>query len=170
MHKYLSQLFESRTIQKFYLGIVLGMPQNTSGTIDAPISENPLAKGTMVIHRKGKPSQTSYKVLKANRHYSLVQFELHTGRTHQIRVHCKHLGHPLACDAIYGNASPVYLSALKKKYKLSKKEEQETPVINRLALHAATLNFPLQDGRQLQLDAPAPKEFRALMQQLAKLN
>ncbi len=170
MHKYLSQLFESRTIQKFYLGIVLGMPQNTSGTIDAPISENPLAKGTMVIHRKGKPSQTSYKVLTANRHYSLVQFELHTGRTHQIRVHCKHLGHPLACDAIYGNASPVYLSALKKKYKLSKNEEMETPVMNRLALHAATLNFPLQDGRQLQLDAPAPKEFRALMQQLTKLN
>lgn len=169
IHKYLSQLFESRQVQKFYLGIVLGMPQSSTGIIDAPIAENPIHKGTMYIHRKGKPSQTSYQVLEANRHFSLVQFELHTGRTHQIRVHAKEIGHPLACDAIYGNALPVYLSSIKKKYKLSKNEEAETPIINRLALHAAKLNFKLQNGKQIQLETPVPKEFRALMQQLKKL-
>ncbi|MGB3234473.1 MAG: RNA pseudouridine synthase, partial [Ferruginibacter sp.] len=80
------------------------------------------------------------------------------------------IGHPLACDAIYGNALPVYLSSIKKKYKLSKNEEAETPIINRLALHAAKLNFKLQNGKYIQLETPVPKEFRALMQQLKKLH
>lgn len=168
-HKYLSQIFENREVQKFYNGIVLGLPQNQSGNIDAPIAENPGKKGTMHIHRNGKASLTTYIVLEANRHFSLLQFELHTGRTHQIRVHCKHIGHPLACDEIYGNASPVLLSSIKKKYKLSKNEEEETPILNRLALHASALIFTSVEGKLIRLDAPLPKEFRALMQQVKKL-
>ncbi len=168
-HKYFSRLFEERKVEKFYAGVVMGMPEKMSDTINAPISEHPLQKGLMVVHKKGKPSSTSYEVLEAHKQFSLVKFQLHTGRTHQIRVHCKNIGHPLACDAIYGDGKPVKLSALKKKYKLSKHEDEERPIINRLALHAYQLSFTTLEGKEMMLSAEMPKEFRALMQQLQKL-
>ena len=80
-HKFLSQLFEERKVEKYYRGIVHGLPADKKGTIDAPISENPLQKGAMVIHRNGKPSVTDYEVIEGHQSYSLVQFRIHTGRT-----------------------------------------------------------------------------------------
>ena len=136
--------------------------------IDAPISEHPLHKGLMTVHRNGKPSQTGYEVLEANKNFSLVSFQLHTGRTHQIRVHTKNIGHPLACDPLYGDGKPVLLSAIKKKFKLSKHDEEERPMIDRLALHSYKLSFEDMDGSRMKLEAAMPKEFRALMQQLKK--
>ncbi|MFZ1528793.1 MAG: RluA family pseudouridine synthase [Ferruginibacter sp.] len=167
-HKYLSKLFEERKVQKFYCGVVIGLPAQNTGSIEAPIAEHPVHKGTMYVHRKGKPSHTAYEVLDGNKHFSLVQFQLHTGRTHQIRVHAKEIGHPLACDPLYGDGKPVLLSSVKKKYKLSKSEEAERPIIGRLALHAQRLVFEDLSGKVINLEAPAPKEFRALMQQLKK--
>lgn len=169
-HKYLSQLFEERKTEKYYVGIVHGMPLYTTGTIDAPISESPLQKGVMVVHRKGKPSVTDYEVMEAYKPYSLVQFQIHTGRTHQIRVHSKNMGHPIACDELYGDGKPILLSAIKKKFKLSKKEEEERPMLNRLALHSYRLKFTDADGGPIELIAELPKEFRAIMQQLKKNN
>lgn len=169
-HKYLSQLFEERKTEKYYAGIVHGMPMNTTGTIDAPISEHPLQKGLMVVHRKGKPSVTDYEVMEAYKPYSLVQFQIHTGRTHQIRVHSKNIGHPIACDELYGDGKPILLSAIKKKFKLSKKEEEERPMLNRLALHSYRLKFTDTEGTEIELTAELPKEFRAIMQQLKKTN
>ena len=168
-HKYFSRLFEERLVQKFYAGIVMGAPALLKNIIDAPISEHPMQKGLMVVHKKGKPSSTSYEVLEAHKQFSLVKFQLHTGRTHQIRVHCKNMGHPLACDDMYGDGKPVLLSSIKKKYKLSKHEEEERPIINRLALHAYQLSFTTQQGKEMTLFAEMPKEFSALMQQLGKL-
>ena len=167
-HKFLSKIFEDRKVEKYYLGIVIGDPENKTGLIDAPISEHPLHKGLMVVHRNGKPSQTGYEVLEANKNYSLVSFHLHTGRTHQIRVHAKHIGHPLACDPLYGDGKPVMLSAIKKKFKLSKHDETERPMISRLALHSYKLSFEDMHGMPMNLEAEMPKEFRALMQQLKK--
>ena len=167
-HKYLSKLFEDRKVEKYYLGIVIGSPENKTGMIDAPISEHPLHKGLMTVHRNGKPSQTGYEVLEANKNYSLVSFQLHTGRTHQIRVHAKNIGHPLAFDTLYGDGKPVLLSSIKKKFKLSKHDEEERPMINRLALHSYKLSFEDMSGKRLELEATMPKEFRALMQQLKK--
>ena len=167
-HKYFSKLFEDRKVEKYYLGIVLGSPANATGTIDAPITEHLLHKGTMVVHRNGKPSQTSYEVIDANKNFSLVSFQLHTGRTHQIRVHSKHIGHPLAVDTLYGDGKPILLSSIKKKFKLSKHDEEERPMVNRLALHSYKLNFDDLGGERRELVAEMPKEFRALMQQLKK--
>ena len=167
-HKYLSKLFEDRKVEKYYLGIVIGSPENKTGMIDAPISEHPLHKGLMTVHRNGKPSQTGYEVLEANKNYSLVSFQLHTGRTHQIRVHAKNIGHPLAFDTLYGDGKPVLLSSIKKKFKLSKHDEEERPMINRLALHSYKLSFEDMNDKRLELEAAMPKEFRALMQQLKK--
>ena len=168
-HKFFSILFEERKIEKYYMGVVLGMPATTSGLIDAPISEHPVNKGIMTIHRNGKPSSTGYEVLEAHKQFSLVSFQLHTGRTHQIRVHCKNWGHPLACDDMYGDGKPILLSSFKKKFKLSKHDEEERPMISRLALHSYKLIFDDEHGVHHEIIAEMPKEFRALMQQLSKI-
>ena len=167
-HKYFSRLFEERKIEKYYLGIVHGSPENITGTIDAPVAEHPVNKGMMTIHREGKPSLTTYVVLDSNPNYSLVSFKLHTGRTHQIRIHAKNIGHPLACDPLYGNGKPILLSAIKKRFKLSKHDDEEKPMISRLALHSYKLIFSDRNKVRMEVVAEMPKEFRALMQQLKK--
>lgn len=167
-HKYFSRLFEERKIEKYYQGLVHGIPTAKTGTIDDPIAEHGVQKGLMIIHRRGKPSVTDYTVIREHKYFSLVQFQLHTGRTHQIRVHCQHIGHPLACDELYGDGKPVLLSAFKKKYKLSKHDEEERPMLNRLALHSFRLKFTDADGKLIELEASLPKDIRALLNQLAR--
>lgn len=167
-HKQLSRLFEGREVEKFYLGLVHGKLMNESGSIDAAIMEHPGKIGKMITHVKGKHSLTDYTVLESFRSYSWLQFQIHTGRTHQIRVHMQHLGHPIVCDELYGDPSPVLLSALKKKFKLSKHDEQERPLMNRLALHSYKLNFTFS-GEKFELEAEVPKDLRAMLAQLRKL-
>ena len=167
-HKFFSLLFEGREIEKYYMGLVHGIPTPKKGTIDAPIAEHGVQKGFYIVHQRGKPSVTDYEVMEENKTFSLVQFQLHTGRTHQIRVHCKNIGHPLACDDLYGDGKPVLLSSIKKKYKLSKHDEKERPMLNRLALHSYRLKFTGEDGKVIDLKAELPKDIRALMQQLQK--
>jgi 23S rRNA pseudouridine955/2504/2580 synthase/23S rRNA pseudouridine1911/1915/1917 synthase len=169
MHAHLSIQFENRLVQKKYLGLVIGQPVNESGTIDAPIMEDLQQKGRMIIHRRGKPSQTNFQVIQSSSFYSLMEFEPLTGRTHQIRVHAREIGYPLAVDPLYGDGKPVFLSGIKKKYKLSKAEESERPMIDRLALHAWKLQFTEPDGTTRLLEAPIPKEFRVLMKQIERL-
>jgi 23S rRNA pseudouridine955/2504/2580 synthase/23S rRNA pseudouridine1911/1915/1917 synthase len=166
-HKQLSQIFESRNIEKLYLGLVHGTLLQNEGTIDVPIMENPVKKGIMLTHQKGKPAVTDYKVLENFKQFSWVQFHIHTGRTHQIRVHCKHIGNSLVCDEVYGDGKPVLLSSFKKKFKLSKNQEEEKPILSRLALHSWKLNFALNE-KQYSLEAPLPKDLKALLQQLRK--
>ena len=167
-HKHLCKIFEERRVQKFYLGIVVGEPAQKNGMIDAPITDHLTRKGIMTVHRSGKESQTGYEVLESNPNFSMVSFQLFTGRTHQIRVHSKHIGNPIACDPLYGDGKSVLLSAVKKNYKLGKYDEDERAIISRLALHSFKLNFEDMHGVLMDLTAPAPKEFRALMQQLKK--
>jgi 23S rRNA pseudouridine955/2504/2580 synthase/23S rRNA pseudouridine1911/1915/1917 synthase len=166
-HKYLSQLFEQRNVEKYYLGIIHGSPNVKKGLIDEPLLEHPSKKGMMVVHAKGKPSVTEYEILEDHGRYSLAKFRIHTGRTHQIRAHMKHIGHPLACDEIYGDGKPVLLSSFKKKFKLGK-EDEERPLLNRLGLHAWELKFRNIDGKEFDLVADPPKDIRALLQQLKK--
>ena len=99
-----------------------------------------------------------------------MQFNILTGRTHQIRVHMKHLGHPIACDELYGDNKPLLLSSFKKKFKLSKSEEEERSILNRLALHASELSFTDMNDKVLQFEAALPKDLTALLQQLRKWN
>ena len=166
-HKQLSQLFEGREVEKFYVGLVNGKLFNPQGSIDAAIMEHPAKNGTMVIHAKGKPSLTDYEVLEDFGIYSWVQFQIHTGRTHQIRVHTKHLGNSIACDSLYGDGKPVLVSSLKKKFNLAKKEEEEKPILARLGLHSYRLQFSL-NGEDFNIEAEPPKDLRALLQQLRK--
>ena len=167
-HKQLSQLFEARETVKIYNGFVLGSPFQKSGTIDEPIAEHPVKKGLMTVYKKGKESFTEYEVLENFKLYSWMQFRILTGRTHQIRVHLKHLGHPIVCDELYGDAKPVFISSIKrKKFNLSKDAEEERPILSRLALHASQLKFSL-NSKTYELEAELPKDLRALLQQLRK--
>lgn len=167
-HKYLSQLFEQRNIEKKYLGIVRGSMPDKTGFINEPIGEHPTKKGVMTITKKGKPSLTNYEVLEDYGIYSLVQFDIQSGRTHQIRLHTKSIGHPIICDAVYGDGKPVLLSSFKKKYKLSQHDLEERPIINRLALHSNSLRFKDTNRKDFEIEAPIPKDMKALLQQLKK--
>lgn len=167
-HKFLSTAFEERTVEKIYIGLVQGTMVNEDGIIDAAMMEHPGKNGTMIAHKKGKPALTHYKVLEALGPYTLVQFQIHTGRTHQIRVHMQHIGHAIACDVLYGNAQPVFISSFKRKYKLSKSEEEEKPILQRLGLHAHQLKFKDANGNEYAFEAPLPKDMRALVNQLKK--
>ena len=167
-HKYYSAAFEERTIVKKYLGLVHGSPLQSSGTINKPIAHHPVQKGKMVVHRSGKPSVTHYRVMQNFGLYSLVEWQIETGRTHQIRVHMQDLGHPIVCDELYGTPEPIFLSRIKRKFKLSKNEEAERPMLNRLALHAFSLDFTSQEHRQIHLEAPLFKDMQATLTQLGK--
>lgn len=167
-HKYLSQLFEQRKIEKKYLGIVRGSMPEKNGSVNEPIAEHPVKKGVMTVSKKGKASLTNYEVLEDYGIYSLVQFEIQSGRTHQIRVHAKFIGHPIICDEVYGDGKPILLSSFKKKYKLSQNDLEERPIITRLALHSHSLLFKDIYQKEFFIEAPLPKDMKALLQQLKK--
>ncbi len=176
-HKHLSLQFEGRQTKKIYQGLVTGSLPEEKGSIDSAIAEHPAKNGTMIIHRnarpdnpfgRGKESLTDFEVLEDFSIYSLIQFQIHTGRTHQIRVHMKEHGHPIVCDELYGDGKPVLISSFKKKYNLSKDELEERPILGRLALHSFQLGFKDIDGRTIELEAELPKDMRATLQQLRK--
>jgi len=169
-HKILSKQFEERLTKKIYQGLVMGSLMEEKGTINARIAEHPAQNGSMIIHRKGKEALTEYEVLEDFKIFSFVQFRIHTGRTHQIRVHMKELGHPIVCDPLYGDGKPVLVSSLKSKFKLSKDLEEERPILSRLALHSFQLSFKDIDEKMIALEAPISKDIRATLQQLQKSN
>ncbi len=167
-HKHLSQQFEARETKKIYNGLVIGKPFDQSGIINEPIAEHPTKKGVMTVYRKGKESITEYQVLDSFRFFSWMQFHILTGRTHQIRVHMKHIGHPIICDPVYGDGKPVFISQLKNNYKLSQAAEEERPILSRLALHAFQLSFRGINGAEYILEAPLPKDLKAALNQASK--
>jgi RluA family pseudouridine synthase len=169
-HRHLSGIFEGREVEKIYQGIVSGALPQQQGSIDQPIMEHPGKPGVMVINRRGKAALTDYQVLEQLPLFSLIQFRIHTGRTHQIRVHMQSLGHPILCDDTYGDGRPVLLSSIKRNYKLSRAEEEERPILSRLALHSQSLRFTDAAGIAHHFEAPLPKDMRALLQQLRKLS
>ncbi len=167
-HKHLSVQFEERKTKKKYCGLVVGSWANKNGTIDAPLAEHFAKNGTMIVHRNGKPSITNYELIENFGIYSFVQFHILTGRMHQIRVHAKHIGHPIVCDTIYGDGNPILLSSFKLKFKLSKYEEEEKPLLKRLALHSHQLQFTDKKGNEINLEAPLSKDIEVTLRQLKK--
>ncbi|MEO6317053.1 MAG: RluA family pseudouridine synthase [Chitinophagaceae bacterium] len=169
-HKNLSLQFEDRSTNKIYNGLVTGKLDSPGGIIDEPIAEHHVQKGVMSVNAKGKASITEYALLEQFKSFSWMQFHILTGRTHQIRVHMKHLEHPVACDELYGDGKAILLSSFKKKFNLAKSADEERPILNRLALHAAELTFTNISNERQTFEAPLPKDLRALLQQLRKWN
>ncbi len=167
-HKHLSMLFMEHEVKKFYAGLVTGIVVPEEGRIENMIAEHPGIPGKMIVARKGKLSVTDYRVVEQWPLYALMQFQIHTGRTHQIRVHMSYIGNPIACDELYGDGKPFFVSSIKRKYNQSEKEAQERPLLNRLALHSYKLEFELADGKLLSVEAPLPKDIAATVNQLNK--
>ena len=121
-----------------------------------------------VVKRGGRPAVTDWQVEQRFKAFTLVRVFPKTGKTHQIRVHLAHLGHPLVVDPLYGTADPILLSNHKRGYRPTKKEE-ERPLLARLGLHAAKLTFTDMTDTPVTVEAPLPKYLRATINQLSKV-
>lgn len=142
-------LFASRKVHKEYLAICLGNPGNCE--INVPIGRHPVKRQQMAVVETGKPALTICQCLATDGKMSLLRIVLATGRTHQIRVHLKHLGTPVLGDSVYGNIQA------NEKYK-----------VNRQLLHAHLLRFdhPIT-GKELILEAKVPADFAVWMKKLS---
>ncbi len=152
-HQRLQQQFKRREVRKQYLALVYGALRTDSGYIQAPIGRHPVQRVKMAVVEKGREARTRWTVRAryvdaAGRPYTLLDVLLETGRTHQIRVHCAWLGHPLVGDTLYGPQRPA-LSA------------------PRQCLHAAALSFthPIA-GTPLSFSAPLPEDFQSVLDSL----
>lgn len=104
-HASLSQQLKEHTARRRYLAILEGNIREEEGTVDAPIARHPADRKRMAVVREGREAITHWRVLARTGKHTLIEAELETGRTHQIRVHMKHIQHPVAGDAVYGRAS-----------------------------------------------------------------
>jgi len=166
----LAQQFQNRQVQKEYLALVRGAPEEDSGLIVAPIAPHPRIPAKMIIsEKKGRPSQTKWQIVERFQGISLVRCRPLTGRQHQIRVHLALIEMPLLVDPLYGNAEAFYLSRIKPGYKPSHHHE-ERPLLARLSLHAEAITFTHPRTEQpLRIEAPLPKDLHATLTQLRKL-
>lgn len=167
-HKYLSNLFEKGKVEKYYLAIVEGNPVTDSGHIRASIGIDKAHVGKMKIDGKGKLSHTSWEMLERFRGYSLLKVQIHTGRTHQIRVHMQYMGHPLAVDSLYGKRESISISDIKPHAKINPKDSQPGVLMQRCTLHSEQISFTDPGGKLITLQAPLPKDMNALLNQLRK--
>lgn len=166
-HQHLSLQFQERTVTKIYTAICQA-PLEDSGIIDKAITESKTKKGKYIAALKGKESITEYKVVQKLNQYAVVELNLLTGRTHQIRVHMNHIGASLIVDKKYGLYSEFKLSQIKK-LKFNR-NYQERPLLSRSALHASrlTIKHP-KTAEEMTFEAPLHKDMKAVIFQLEKV-
>lgn len=142
--------FKSRAVEKRYLALAWGVPRESAGTIDEPIGRDPHNRLRMAVVGEGRPSRTGYRVLaRFEEGFSLVECDLFTGRTHQIRVHFRHLGHPLVGDALY-----------------APRKHAPFP-IDRVFLHSWHLTIPHpRDGRRFSFRSFLPPSLSGILRNL----
>lgn len=146
-HESLVNQLVNKTVTRKYHAIVHGVIPHDYGTIDAPIGRDSRDRQSMAVVENGKEAVTHFRVLERFEHYTYVECQLETGRTHQIRVHMKYIGYPLAGDPKYG--------------------PRKTLPIDGQALHAGVLGFHHpRTGEYLQFEAPLPHEFERLLDML----
>jgi 23S rRNA pseudouridine1911/1915/1917 synthase len=159
-HRALAEQFAGRTVEKEYLALVLGVPARREGTIDAPVGRDPVHRKRMSARSpRGREARSSYAVQEAFDGASLLRVRIHTGRTHQIRVHLASLGHPVAGDATYGGTRPPPCRQAASRAALASLE--------RPALHAARLAFTHPGtGQRVIFESPLPRDLQALVDRL----
>ena len=163
-YRHMAMQFEKREVTKVYHAVVGGLHEYKEVEVDKPILPN--RTGAVKIDINGKPAQTVFNTLKIFKAHTLVEARPVTGRMHQIRIHLAVLKSPIVHDTQYGG-KPLFLSSIKKNFKL-KKYTDEQPLISRVALHAQALHFKLLNGETQVVEAPYPKDIRALVNQLEK--
>lgn len=150
-HISLARQLQKKSVTRKYTAIVHGVPNESRGMIDAPIARDENDRKKMAVSAKGKEAVTHFRVLKRFVQYSLIECQLETGRTHQIRVHMKYIGFPIAGDPKYG--------------------PKKTLPIQGQALHAGVLGFEHpKNGEQLVFSAPIPADMQRLLDDLRKMN
>ncbi len=152
-HRALARQFAARTVEKQYLALVLGSPSRAAGEIDAPIGRDPVRRQRMSVKaRRARTARTSWSVLERFDGAALVRVAIHTGRTHQIRVHMASIGHPVAGDALYGGARTPSSRRAAARAALAS--------LARPALHSARLVFTHpRTGQRLAFEAPLPADL-----------
>ena len=147
-HRSLSAQLASRTLSRTYVAIVRGRPRPDAGTVEGAIGRDPRDRQRMAVVDSGRAARTRYRTLESRGGYSLLELELDTGRTHQIRVHLAALGHPVAGDEVYAGR---------------RAGEPARPM-----LHAARLRLRHpRTGEALEFDAPPPADFTGFWRSLA---
>ena len=162
-HKALAWQFESRTIRKEYLALVYGVPSRDSDYIEKPLGTHPTLREKIAVrtlHDGGKEAITFYEVLERFHGHALVRCKPKTGRTHQIRVHLAHIGHPVVADKAYAGRGALTLGDL-----LGPDDpEADRILIARQALHAHALHFEHPStGEPLDFTAPLPEDMAATL-------
>ena len=156
--------FERRQMKKNYLAVVHGVPELMADRINAPLGLHPRMREKYAIRPEiGKEAITFYETIESFRGFSLLKMAPKTGRTHQIRVHLSYIKHPIVGDDMYGGKL-VYPWQLQ-----DGEPAVEEPVINRVALHAHTLEFkhPTTE-KQVKFEAPLPEDMQKLLDMLRK--
>lgn len=154
----LKELFKNRRVEKIYWAIVCGKPKEKSGIISLPIGRlmrNPLKRGVETEKsrvRGAREAVTEYKVLKSGSEYSLAELKPRTGRMHQLRVHMKALGHPVACDKLYGGKNVCCPESISRQLLHAKSLAFSFP-----AFAETTAGKPV--GRKLHFEADPPEDF-----------
>jgi len=146
-HEKLAEQLSKKTVTRKYYALVHGNIPHDAGTIDAPIGRDPADRQRMAVVDNGKPAVTHFRVLERFNKYTFIECQLETGRTHQIRVHMKYIGHPLAGDPKYGPKKTIDFGGQ--------------------ALHAGVLGFRHpRTGEYLEFESPLPDDFQALLNKL----
>mgnify|MGYP000850623164 FL=1 len=151
-HRDLAEQFKRRRVSKRYTALVHGDLRGDEGVVDAPVGRHPVERKKMsTASRRGKAALTRWRVLERYGAFTLLEAQIETGRTHQIRVHLASLGHPVVGDSVYGGAKrtiepPALRAALKR--------------LSRQALHASRLSFshPVT-GREMNFESPLPEDM-----------
>lgn len=148
-HRSLAAQLKAKTNEREYVALVHGVIKEERGTIDAPLGRSKKERKKQAVVEDGRHAVTHFKVLERFQHYTLVSCRLETGRTHQIRVHMKYIGHPLAGDPLYG--------------------PRKTLPGNGQYLHARLLGFKHpRTGKQMIFTSPLPEYFQKMIDHLEK--
>ena len=166
----LSMQFENRQVNKTYHALVYGHPLWEDLHVDLKLKPDGDNRHRTVVDKKfGKPSITDFHNFGSCGPYSWIEAKPKTGRTHQIRVHLAANGLSIVCDPLYsGNQKPLRLSEIKKKW--NGDEDEERPLLSRLALHAYKIEISHpKSGEKMIFTAPYPKDMEASRKQIAKI-
>jgi len=164
VHQDIARQFERRQVKKEYVAICRGRFELDSDVVDAPLGPHPAqSERRAVRHDVGKKARTVYEVAERLGEFTVVRCYPETGRTHQIRVHLRHVGHPIACDMLYGAGGAIYLSDLTG----GEHPPDDEPLLARQALHARrlTIRHPALE-RTMCFEAPLPPDMSGLIEAL----
>lgn len=163
-HHFLAKQFSKRTIDREYWAIVWGQFKKSKGTIEANLGRSKRDRKKVAVTAEGKHAITEYEVLKQFDFLSLVRLKLKTGRTHQIRVHLAHIGHPVFGDPTYSGRSNIW-NGLEGKKALHAQNLLE--IISRQALHAKTIGFIHPKTKELvKFDSELPGDMREVLERI----